>query len=137
MDRKKIYLFLCVLGVVLPYSQIVPWISQNGWNAASFFRLLFANGVSGACVLDVLVTSAIVVVFIVVEGETLGDAPHLAAPRGSTGAGRSFCSADVSLSARTRIRRSRIGGGTALKQFRMKSARKYERSSNYLGVAPA
>jgi hypothetical protein len=72
MHRKGIYLFLCVLGVVLPYSQIVPWISQNGWNAAFFFRLLFANGVSGACVLDVLVTSAIVVVFIVVEGKRLG-----------------------------------------------------------------
>jgi hypothetical protein len=72
MDRKRIYLFLCVLGVVLPYSQIVPWIRENGWSAASFFRLLFANGVSGACVLDVLVTSAIVVVFIVVEGRRLG-----------------------------------------------------------------
>ncbi len=72
MHRKGIYLFLCVLGVVLPYSQIVPWISQNGWNTAFFFRLLFANGVSGACVLDVLVTSAIVVVFIVVEGRRLG-----------------------------------------------------------------
>lgn len=72
MDRKKIYLFLCVLGVVLPYSQIVPWIGQNGWNTAYFFRLLFANGVSGACVLDVLVTSAIVVVFIVAEGKRLG-----------------------------------------------------------------
>jgi hypothetical protein len=72
MHRKGIYLFLCVLGVVLPYWQIVPWISQNGWNTAFFFRLLFANGVSGACVLDVLVTSAIVVVFIVVEGKRLG-----------------------------------------------------------------
>jgi hypothetical protein len=72
MDRKKIYLFLCVIGMVLPYSQIVPWIRENGWNTAFFFRLLFANGVSGACVLDVLVTSAIVVVFIVVEGKRLG-----------------------------------------------------------------
>jgi Protein of unknown function DUF2834 len=72
MDRKKTYLFLCALGVLLPYSQIVPWIRENGWNTAFFLRLLFANGVSGACVLDVLVTSAIVVVFIVVEGRRLG-----------------------------------------------------------------
>jgi uncharacterized protein DUF2834 len=71
MDRKKIYLFLCVLGVALPYSQLIPWIRQNGMNAGFFSRLLFGNGVSGACVLDVLVTSAIVVMFIVVEGKRL------------------------------------------------------------------
>jgi hypothetical protein len=72
MDRKKIYLFLCVLGVLLPYSQLIPWIRENGLNTGFFFRLLFVNGVSGACVLDVLVTSAIVVVFILVEGNRLG-----------------------------------------------------------------
>ena len=72
MDRKKLYLFLCFLGVVLPYSQLIPWIRQNGMNTGFFFRLLFANGVSGACVLDVLVSSAIVVVFVLVEGKRLG-----------------------------------------------------------------
>jgi hypothetical protein len=69
MNRKTVYLFFCVLGVLLPYSQIVPWVRENGWNTAFFFRLLFANGVSGACVLDVLVTSAIVVTFIILEGK--------------------------------------------------------------------
>ena len=72
MDRKKIYLFRCILGVVLPYSQLIPWIKENGLNTGFFFHVLFVNGVSGACVLDVLVTSAIVVVFILLEGKRLG-----------------------------------------------------------------
>jgi hypothetical protein len=72
MNRKHIYLFLCFLGVVLPYSQLFPWIGENGMNFALLFRLFFANGVTGTCVLDVLVTSAIVVTFIIVEGRRLG-----------------------------------------------------------------
>jgi hypothetical protein len=72
MERRKIYLCLCVLGVVLPYSQLVLWIRENGLNTGFFFRLLFANGVSGACVLDVLVSSAVLVVFVLAEGKRLG-----------------------------------------------------------------
>ena len=72
MDRKKIYLFLCVLGVVLPYSQLVGWIRENGLNSGFFFRLLFANGVSSACTLDVLVTSVVLVVFVFLEGQRVG-----------------------------------------------------------------
>jgi hypothetical protein len=72
MDRKKIYLLLCALGVALPYSQLIVWIRENGLNTGFFFRLLFANGVTGACVLEVLVSSAVLVVFVLVEGKRLG-----------------------------------------------------------------
>ena len=72
MDRKKIYLLLCVLGVVLPYSQLVGWIRVNGLNTGFFFRLLFANGVSSACALDVLATSVVLVVFVLLEGQRVG-----------------------------------------------------------------
>ena len=72
MDRKKIYLLLGVLGAALPYSQLIAWIRENGLNTGFFFRLLFANGVSGACALDVLVSSVVLVVFVLAEGRRLG-----------------------------------------------------------------
>ena len=30
MNRKNLYLLLCVLGIAVPYSQFVPWVAQNG-----------------------------------------------------------------------------------------------------------
>ncbi len=71
MNRKNIYLFLCVLGVVLPYSQFIPWVMENGLHIGLLFRQLFANRIGGFFGLDVLVSSAVLLVFIRVEGRRL------------------------------------------------------------------
>ena len=52
MNRKNMYLFLCVLGVLLPYSQFIPWLIENGLNVPLFVRQLFANRISGFFGLD-------------------------------------------------------------------------------------
>ena len=72
MNRKNVYLFLCVLGILLPYSQLVPWVMENGLHLGLIFRQLFANRIGGFFGLDVLVSSVVLVGFIRTEGRRLG-----------------------------------------------------------------
>jgi len=67
-----VYLFLCVLGAVLPYSQFFPWIIENGFSVDLFFRQLFANRISGFFGMDVFVSAVVLVVFVLGEGKRLG-----------------------------------------------------------------
>ena len=71
MNRKKSYLFLCVLGVVIPYSQFVPWVIENGLSLGLLVRQLFANRISAFFGLDVFVSSVVLLVFMRIEGRRL------------------------------------------------------------------
>jgi hypothetical protein len=66
------YLFLCVLGAVLPYWQFIPWIVEHGPNIGLLIRQLFANSISAFFGLDVLVSAVVLARFISVEGRRLG-----------------------------------------------------------------
>jgi hypothetical protein len=79
VNRKNIYLFLCVLGILLPYSQFIPWLVENGLNAPLLIHQLFANRISGFFAWDVLVSAVIVVGFIRSEGKRWG-MPYLWIP---------------------------------------------------------
>ncbi len=72
MNRKNVYLFLSVLGIVLPYSQLIPWLLENGPNLGLLVRQLFANRIGGFFGLDVLVSSVVLVGFVRTEGSRLG-----------------------------------------------------------------
>jgi hypothetical protein len=71
LNRKNIYLFLSFLGAAIPYSQFVPWIMENGLHVGLLMRQLFANRISAFFGLDVLVSSAVLLVFMRVEGKLL------------------------------------------------------------------
>jgi hypothetical protein len=71
MNRKSIYLFLCVIGVVFPYSQFIPWVMENGLHVGLLFRQLFANRAGGFFGMDVLVSSLVLVVFMRMERKRL------------------------------------------------------------------
>jgi uncharacterized protein DUF2834 len=68
MKLKTIYLALCLLGIVLPYWQFVPWLVQNGFNMPLFFRELFANHIGAFFGMDVFVSAVALLVF--VRGES-------------------------------------------------------------------
>ena len=72
MNQKNVYLFLCVLGILLPYSQFIPWVMENGLDLGLIFRQLFANRIGGFFGLDVLVSSVILIRFVHTEGQRLG-----------------------------------------------------------------
>src|SRR5207245_6886382 len=72
VNRKNAYLFLCILGTVLPYSQFVPWLVENGLNAQFFVRQLFANRIGAFFGWDVLVSGVVLVGFVCSEGKRIG-----------------------------------------------------------------
>ena len=71
MKPRHFYLILCVLGIVLPYSQLVPWLLEHGFNLNLFFRELFANRISAFFVMDVIVSAIVLIWFIQTEGKRL------------------------------------------------------------------
>jgi hypothetical protein len=72
MKPKNLYLFLCVVGAVLPYSLFVPFLLENGLDIRLIFDQLFANRISGSFALDVIVSSIVFWVFVFVEGRRAG-----------------------------------------------------------------
>ena len=64
MKPRHFYLILCVLGIVLPYSQFVPWLLEHGFNISLLFRELFANRISAFFAMDVIVSAIVLIWFI-------------------------------------------------------------------------
>lgn len=72
MKPKTIYLVLCLVGAVLPYSLFVPFLVENGFDLRLIVREMFANRISGSFALDVIVSSIVFWVFLLVEGRRAG-----------------------------------------------------------------
>ena len=71
MKPRHVYLVLCVLGIVLPYSQLVPWLLEHGLNATWFFRELLACRIGAFFAMDVIVSAIVLLCFIQSEGKRL------------------------------------------------------------------
>ena len=71
MKTRYVYLVCCVLGLILPYSQFVPWLLEHGLNVTLFFRELFANRISAFFALDVIISAIVLISFIQSEGKRL------------------------------------------------------------------
>jgi hypothetical protein len=79
MQTKHIYLALCLVGTLLPLSQIMPFLLDHGLDLPLFFQQLFANPVSGFFGMDVIVSSIVLWVLVFVEGRR-AHVKHLWAP---------------------------------------------------------
>ena len=79
MTLTGLYLVLCILGTVLPYSQFLPFLLEHGLDFRMFLDQLFANSVSGFFGMDVIVSSIVLWVLVLVEGRRAG-VKHLWAP---------------------------------------------------------
>src|SRR5260370_9053667 len=67
MKPKTLYLAFSFVGVLLPYSEFVPWVLQHGLNLRLVIHELFANRISALFGLDVLVSVIVLFRFIRVE----------------------------------------------------------------------
>jgi len=72
MKPKSLYLLLCVLGVLVPYWQFVPWVAQHGLNLPLFVRELFSTRIGAFFGMDVIVSAVALLVFARIEGRRLG-----------------------------------------------------------------
>jgi Terpene cyclase DEP1 len=71
MNRKTVYLILCVLGFALPYWQFVPWVLQNGLDLRLFVQQLFANRIGAFFGMDVVISAVTLIVFVGQDGRRL------------------------------------------------------------------
>ena len=67
MKAKQVYLFLCLAGLLLPYSQFIPWLAIHGLNGSVFLSQLFANTISAFFGMDVLVSAVVLFCFMRIE----------------------------------------------------------------------
>ncbi|MEA5566911.1 MULTISPECIES: DUF2834 domain-containing protein [unclassified Anabaena] len=68
---KIIYLSLCILGTVLPYSQFIPFLLEHGLNITLFIQQLFVNRISSFFGMDLIISSLVFWVFVFWEGKHL------------------------------------------------------------------
>src|SRR5262245_24971021 len=71
MKARHFYLVCCVLGLLLPYSQFVPWVLEHGLDVALFVRGPFVNRISAFFAMDVIVSAIVLIWFIQSEGKRL------------------------------------------------------------------
>ena len=72
MRPKTLYLGLCVLGTVLPYSQFIPFLREHGLDPRAFLDQLFATHISGFFGWDVIVSSVVLWIMVGVDGRRAG-----------------------------------------------------------------
>jgi hypothetical protein len=73
MKLRHLYLLLALIGLVLPYSQFIPWIVEHrALDMQLFIRDLFANRISAFFGMDVIVSALVLIVFVRSEGKRLG-----------------------------------------------------------------
>ena len=65
------YIILSIVGLVLPYSQFIPFMADNGLDFPLLESQLFANRISSAFALDVFVSSVVFWIFLFREGTRL------------------------------------------------------------------
>lgn len=65
---RQIYLLLAILGVILPYSQFIPWLAEHGPNVLLLFAQIFSTRVGAFFALDVLISAVVLIMFIRREG---------------------------------------------------------------------
>lgn len=71
MRAKHLYLGLCVAGTILPWASFLPFLRAHGLNARVFLNQLFGTPVSSFFGWDVVVSSLVLWVFVLVEGRRL------------------------------------------------------------------
>lgn len=68
MRLKHLYILLCVIGVVLPYTQFIPWVLKNGLNVPLLVDQITSSHVAAFGWLDVVVSVPALFVFIISDG---------------------------------------------------------------------
>jgi len=72
MSAKAVYLALCVVGTVFPCAQLLPFLRAHGPDLRELFAQLFSTPAGGFFGMDVIVSSVVLWVLVLVEGRRAG-----------------------------------------------------------------
>ena len=64
---KRVYLGLAAIGLILPYSQFIPFLLENGVNIGLIVHEITAYRLSAFAWLDVVITAVVVIVAVYEE----------------------------------------------------------------------
>lgn len=87
---KTICGILAALGLLLPYSQLVPWVMENGLDPTGMARELFSTRMGAFFGLDVIVSALVVFAFVLDERRRRHVRGWWLALLGTVGVGVSF-----------------------------------------------
>lgn len=68
---KNFYIACCVLGVILPYWQFLPWLLDNGLAPFALLVEAASTRIGAFAWLDVLVSAVVLLTFVDVEAKRL------------------------------------------------------------------
>ena len=71
MKIKHLFLILCIIGTILPYTQFISFFAENGLNLPLFFKNAFMNYISAGFALDLTVSAIVLIIFILSESKKL------------------------------------------------------------------
>jgi hypothetical protein len=68
MKPRAVYLILCVLGTLIPYTQFIPFVREHGLDLPLLVQQLFSTQIGGFFGLDVIVSTVVLWVLVYFEG---------------------------------------------------------------------
>ncbi|ASA57669.1 DUF2834 domain-containing protein [Vibrio gazogenes] len=71
MKVKYLYLILCVFGTLLPFTQLIPWVTEHGIDISLFIQELFSTRIGGFFGWDVIISAVVLLVFIFTESKRI------------------------------------------------------------------
>ncbi|AEF55714.1 DUF2834 domain-containing protein [Marinomonas posidonica] len=66
---KWFYLLLALIGLLLPYGALLPWLGQNGMDLPQFLADAQVNHISLFAWADVLISAMTLIVFVLIDGK--------------------------------------------------------------------
>jgi len=72
MKLKDFYLISCIIGLIIPYSQFIPFAIKHGFDINLFITMLFDNPISSFFAWDVIISAIILTILIIFESLKLG-----------------------------------------------------------------
>ena len=67
---KKIFLILCILGVLLPYYNLIQFLINNNWSMNGFFESLFSTYPNAMISSDIAVSATAFLFFLIYKQKT-------------------------------------------------------------------
>jgi hypothetical protein len=72
MKQSKLYLILCVIGVIAPWIFLIAFLTGEHASIPIFFASIFVNHVASAVAADLLVSALVFFIFVFIEGRRVG-----------------------------------------------------------------